>query len=59
MGFMCCSRHYDLDSQLAPALMSRYELILAAASHVVMLDGSVSSTILANNLAAHARFTSL
>ena len=60
MGFMCCSRHYDLNSQSAAALMSRYELILAAnsASHLVMLDGSVSSAILANNLAAHARFTS-
>jgi hypothetical protein len=59
MGFTCYSRHYDLNSQLAAALMSRYELILAAnsASQLVMLDGSVSSAILANNLAAHARFT--
>ncbi|MFZ0510085.1 MAG: hypothetical protein WAM14_00640 [Candidatus Nitrosopolaris sp.] len=39
--------------------MSRYELILAAnsASQLVMLDGSISSAILPNNLTAHAGFT--
>lgn len=59
MGFASYSRHYDLNSNLAAALMSRYELILAAnsASQIVMLDGSVSSAILSSNLAAHAKFT--
>jgi hypothetical protein len=59
VGFATYSRHYDLNSNLAAALMSRYELILAAnsASQLVMLDGSISSAILANNLVAHARFT--
>lgn len=32
MGFTCYSRHYDLNSNLAAALMLRYELILAANS---------------------------
>jgi hypothetical protein len=32
MGFTSYSRHYDLNSNLAAALMSRYELILAANS---------------------------
>jgi hypothetical protein len=59
LGFASYSRHHDLNSNLAAALMSRYELILAtnSASQLVMLDGSVSSAILSSNLVAHARFT--
>jgi hypothetical protein len=58
LGFATHSSHYDLNSNIAAALMSRYELILAAnsSSQLVMLDGSISSTILATNLAARAKF---